>query len=37
MGFEVTGVAASGLEALAIVADKRPRLALIDIRLAGSD
>jgi DNA-binding NarL/FixJ family response regulator len=36
MGFEVTGVAGSGREALALVADNRPRLALIDIRLAGS-
>jgi DNA-binding NarL/FixJ family response regulator len=35
MGFEVTGVAGSGLEALALVAEVRPRLALIDIRLAG--
>jgi CheY-like chemotaxis protein len=36
MGFDITGVAASGLEALALVADRKPRLALIDIRLAGS-
>ncbi|HEX3883176.1 MAG TPA: response regulator [Stellaceae bacterium] len=35
MGFEVTGVAGSGREALALVAEIRPRLALIDIRLAG--
>lgn len=36
LGFAVTGIAASGLEALALVAEKKPRLALIDIRLAGS-
>lgn len=36
MGFDVTGVAASGLEALALVSERRPRLALIDIRLTGS-
>ncbi|HEY1797969.1 MAG TPA: response regulator [Stellaceae bacterium] len=36
LGFEVTGIAASGLEALALVAEQKPRLALIDIRLAGS-
>jgi CheY-like chemotaxis protein len=36
MGFDITGVAASGLEALALVGERRPRLALIDIRLAGS-
>ncbi len=36
LGFDVTGVAASGLEALALVAERKPRLALIDIRLAGS-
>jgi CheY-like chemotaxis protein len=36
MGFDVTGIAASGLEALALVADRKPRLALIDIHLAGS-
>jgi CheY-like chemotaxis protein len=35
MGFEVTGVAGSGREALALVAENLPRLALIDIRLAG--
>jgi CheY-like chemotaxis protein len=36
MGFAVTGIAASGLEAIALVADRKPRLALIDIHLAGS-
>jgi CheY-like chemotaxis protein len=36
MGFDVTGVAASSLEALALVTERKPRLALIDIRLAGS-
>jgi hypothetical protein len=36
MGFSVTGIAASGLEALGLVAEQKPRLALIDIRLAGS-
>jgi CheY-like chemotaxis protein len=35
MGFSITGIAASGLEALALVADRKPRLALIDIHLAG--
>jgi CheY-like chemotaxis protein len=35
LGFAVTGIAASGLEALALVAEQKPRLALIDIRLAG--
>ena len=35
MGFEITGVAGSGREAMALVAENRPRLALIDIRLAG--
>jgi CheY-like chemotaxis protein len=35
LGFAVTGIAASGLEAIALVAEQRPRLALIDIRLAG--
>lgn len=36
LGFAVTGIAASGREALALVAEQKPRLALIDIRLAGS-
>lgn len=36
MGFSVTGIAASGLEALALVGERKPRLALIDIHLAGS-
>jgi CheY-like chemotaxis protein len=36
MGFDVTGIAASGLEAIALVDERKPRLALIDIRLAGS-
>jgi len=35
MGFEVTGIAASGAGALALARDNPPRLALIDIRLAG--
>ncbi|HEX5317954.1 MAG TPA: response regulator [Stellaceae bacterium] len=35
MGFTIIGTAASGLEALALVAEVRPRLALIDIRLTG--
>jgi CheY-like chemotaxis protein len=35
MGFEVTGIAASGPGALALARDNPPRLALIDIRLAG--
>ena len=34
-GFRVAGVAASGPEALALAADNRPRLALVDIRLTG--
>jgi CheY-like chemotaxis protein len=36
LGFAVTGIAASGLEAIALVAEQKPRLALIDIHLAGS-
>lgn len=36
LGFTVTGIAASGREALALVAEQKPRLALIDIRLAGA-
>jgi two-component system, response regulator PdtaR len=35
LGFPVTGIAASGVEALALVAEQKPRLALIDINLAG--
>lgn len=35
-GFEVTGVVDSGEEALAVVADARPDLVLMDIRLAGA-
>ena len=35
MGFEVTGIAASGAGALALARDNPPRLALIDIRIAG--
>ena len=34
-GFRVAGVAASGAEALALAAENRPRLALVDIRLTG--
>lgn len=34
-GFEVAGVVDSGEEALAVVADTRPDLVLMDIRLAG--
>ena len=34
-GFRVAGVAASGPEALALAADNKPRLALVDIRLTG--
>lgn len=34
-GFAIVGVASSGREALALAAETRPRLALVDIRLAG--
>jgi len=34
-GFEVTGIAASGPEALSLAAEHEPELALVDIRLAG--
>lgn len=36
-GFRVAGVAASIPEALSIAAEKRPHLALVDIRLSGSE
>ena len=35
--FEVVGEAASGLEALNVVREMRPRLVLLDIRMAGGD
>ncbi len=35
LGFHVAGIAASGPEALSLVAEHRPTLALVDIRLAG--
>jgi DNA-binding NarL/FixJ family response regulator len=35
--FEVVGEAASGKEAMEIIADIRPRLVLLDIRMAGGD
>ncbi|HEV2302083.1 MAG TPA: response regulator [Stellaceae bacterium] len=35
-GFAVAGVASSGPEALSLADDMQPRLALVDIRLAGS-
>ena len=34
-GFEVTGIAASGPEALSLAGENEPGLALVDIRLAG--
>src|SRR5579883_2075903 len=34
-GFVVTGTASTGAEALALAAATRPRLALVDINLAG--
>ena len=34
-GFEVAGVAASGGEAIKLASSERPRLAVMDIRLAG--
>lgn len=34
-GFQVAGIAASGPEALSLAAEKRPALALVDIRLTG--
>jgi CheY-like chemotaxis protein len=34
-GFVVTGIAASGVEALSLAGEHKPRLALVDIRLAG--
>jgi CheY-like chemotaxis protein len=34
-GFAVPGVASTGLEAFALVHEMKPRLALVDIRLAG--
>jgi CheY-like chemotaxis protein len=34
-GFRVAGIAASSTEALSLAAENRPRLALVDIRLAG--
>ncbi len=34
-GYRVTGVAASGTEALALAAEQQPSLALVDIRLTG--
>jgi CheY-like chemotaxis protein len=35
LGFGVAGIAASGPEAIALVAESRPALALVDIRLTG--
>lgn len=35
LGFQVAGIAASGPEAIALVAESRPVLALVDIRLTG--
>lgn len=35
-GYRVAGIAASGAEALALAAQNRPSLALVDIRLTGS-
>jgi DNA-binding NarL/FixJ family response regulator len=34
-GFEIAGVAASGEDAIALALKERPRLAVMDIRLAG--
>jgi two-component system invasion response regulator UvrY len=36
-GFEPSGEAASGLEALALIADSRAGLALVDVRIPGMD
>ena len=36
-GFEQVGEAASGAEALALAADLRPDLALVDVRMPGMD
>jgi DNA-binding NarL/FixJ family response regulator len=35
LGFRVAGIAASGPEAIALVVEDRPALALVDIRLTG--
>jgi two-component system, response regulator PdtaR len=35
LGFQVAGIAASGPEAIALVVENRPVLALVDIRLTG--
>lgn len=34
-GFSIAGIASSGPEALAVAAERRPDLALVDIRLTG--